>query len=191
MRFIILLFCFVSSAFPQQGLTNDRCDDDNENLACCFINAPSRLTSIISIAGRNEPGDRLQINARLVKADGKTPFSGVTVYAYHTDTRGIYPKKGNEAGIHKWHGYLHAWGVSDANGAFEIRSIRPAQYPSRDFAAHIHLVVKEPGGAVYYINDIQFADDPLVKDDSAEGVVALSKNSAGGWIGSVVLKMKR
>jgi protocatechuate 3,4-dioxygenase beta subunit len=191
MRSIILLLCIVSSAYPQQGLTNDRCDDDNENLACCFINAPSRLTSVLSIAGRNEPGDRLKISGRLVKADGSAPFPGVTIYAYHTDTRGIYPKKGDETGIHKWHGYLHAWGVSDANGAFEIRSIRPAQYPSRDIAAHIHLVVKEPKGAVYYINEIQFADDPLVTDRSAEGVVALTKDRDGVWNGSVELRLKK
>lgn len=190
MRHALLLFLLATLA-QSQTVTNDQCDDDNENVACCFINAPKNLSHIISIAGTNEAGERLHIRGVLRKADGTTSAPGVVIYAYHTNVRGIYPKNGTEVGIHTWHGYLHAWGKTNERGEFEIRSIRPAQYPSRTTPAHIHLVVKKPGGAMYYINDIQFKDDALVRDKSEEGVITITKNDAGVWKGAVAFRLRK
>lgn len=177
---MVLFFSFVSS----QTLTNDICDDDNENVACCFVNMPNQLSHIISIADKNEPGERLHINGFVMKSDGKTPYANVLLYAYHTNEKGIYPKNGTETGIHKWHGYLHSWGKTNTLGEFEIRSIRPAQYPSRTIPAHIHMGVKQPNGKMAYINDILFDDDPLVKDKNEDGVISLKKNKSGVWEGT-------
>lgn len=185
----LVLFFFVRSS--SQTPTNEQCDDDNENLACCFVNMPERLTHIISIAHNNEPGERLRITGRLTKRDGSTPYAGVVLYAYHTNNRGIYPKKGNEVGIHKWHGYLHGWGKTNERGEYEILSIRPAMYPSNNAPAHIHLVIKEPNGAMTYVNDFVFKDDPNVTGSyrsrlyyrGDDGVVDVKKNAGGVWIG--------
>lgn len=190
MKTFVLLFVLSAAVWPQTP-TNDECDDDNENVSCCFINAPKQLSHIISIADRTEPGERLHLTGIARKADGRTPVSGLVIYAYHTNTNGIYPKKGNEVGIHTWHGYLHSWGKTNERGEFEIRSIRPAQYPSNNTPAHIHLVVKEPGGAMYYVKDIMFSDDPLVRDTREEGVVEIKKSAAGIWKGAVAVRLRR
>lgn len=190
MRYCIL-FLLCGTLVHSQGVTNDQCDDDNENVACCFINAPARLSHIISIADKNEDGERLQIRGVLLRRDGKTSAPGVVIYAYHTNRRGIYPKNGSEVGIHTWHGYLHAWGKTNERGEFEIRSIRPAQYPSNTTPAHIHLVVKEPDGAMYYINDIMFADDPLVRNKRDEGIVTVKRDADGIWKGAASIRLRR
>ncbi len=181
---ILILSFLISGAAASQTLTNDRCDDDNENLACCFLNAPPSLSHIITIAGPSEPGERLIISGIVKERTASRPAPGVTIYAYHTDQNGIYPKRGDEKGIHVWHGYLHAWGKTNGRGEFEIRTIRPARYPSGNAPAHIHLVVKERGGEIYYVNDILFHDDPLVKDKQEEGVISVRKNGEGIWEGS-------
>lgn len=190
MRLCILSTVFVV-VLSAQPLTNDRCADDNEHLPCCFLNAPKHPSSIIAIAGNDEPGERLIVNGRVVLADGKTPATGVTLYAYHTNRSGIYPKRGNEKGIHVWHGYLHGWGRTGKDGVFEIRTIRPAQYPTNDTPAHIHIVVKEPSGRIYYTDDIMFADDPLVKRTDEPGVIRVAKNSSGVWAGERIIRLKR
>jgi protocatechuate 3,4-dioxygenase beta subunit len=191
MRMMLLVFAFAVP-LRAQPLTNDICDDDNENLACCFLNMPKQLSHMLAIAGKDEPGERLSITGRLTRSEENTPYPGVLMYAYHTNKRGVYPKSGTEVGIHKWHGYLHAWGKTNERGEYEIRSIRPAMYPSNSAPAHIHLVIKEPNGKMTYVNDFIFKDDPLVtaaylsrlyyRGDN--GVVDLKKNEGGVWIGT-------
>lgn len=182
-RFIFLTLVFAWRA-GSQPLTNERCDDDNEELSCCFLNAPSELSHVITIAGPSEPGERLKVNGVVKERASGRIAPGVTIYAYHTDENGIYPKRGDEKGIHVWHGYLHAWGKTNNRGEFEIRTIRPARYPSGNAPAHIHLVVKEPGGRIYYVNDILFHDDPLVKNKREEGVISVMRNEQGVWVGN-------
>ncbi len=188
MKFSALMLLAATLSFSQT-LTNERCAEDNENVVCCFLNTPSMLSHLIVIADRNEPGERLHIKGTVL-SNKRKPYPGVVVYAYHTNAKGIYPKRGDEQGIHKWHGYLHSWGRTNAEGSFEIISIRPAQYPSNSTPAHIHLVVKEPDGKIYYVNDILFADDPLVKNKKEDGVISVRKNDAGVWIGSRTIVLR-
>jgi hypothetical protein len=86
--------------------------------------------------------------------DGQ-PAARVIVYAYHTDREGLYPPAGNR------HGRLRGWVRTDARGQFRLDTIRPGAYPSRQIAEHVHLHVIEPGVGTYYIDDLEFEDDPL------------------------------
>jgi len=87
------------------------------------------------------------------------------LYAYHTDSKGIYSKKGDEKGVRKWHGYHHGWCKSDKNGNYRIETIRPGSYPGGTNPAHIHSAVKVPDNNIpFHINDFMFKDDPLLKD---------------------------
>ncbi|MCB0527055.1 MAG: heme-binding domain-containing protein [Saprospiraceae bacterium] len=177
----------------------DPCGESDEDPDCCFAGMPDSVGSDMYIASKDEPGDRLRINGRVFKADGKTPYPGVLIYAYHTDAAGIYPKKGNETGIRKWHGYLHGWCRTDADGRYSINSIRPGLYPNRRTPAHIHLVVKKPDGSQpFYITDIVFADDKLVdgaykarenRMPGGSGIINVQK-SAEGWKGKRIISLK-
>jgi protocatechuate 3,4-dioxygenase beta subunit len=181
------------------AVSPDTCDD-NENVRCCFVGMPDNLTSELKIAGEDELGERLFIRGRLFKADGKTPYPNVIVYSYHTNSKGIYPKKGDETGIRRWHGQLHGWCRTDSAGWFSIHTIRPASYPNSRAAAHIHHVVQEPNGSEpYYINDTVFEDDKFVDEKyranekrwgGSSGITKVQKQSDGTWEGKRFITLK-
>lgn len=163
----------------------DTCDNPDADPGCAFVNVPSQLTHVMRIVDRSEKGEPLVIAGQLKSTDGK-PMANVMLYAYQTDITGEYTKKGDEKGIQRFHGRLHGWCRTNANGEYEIRTIRPASYPGGRAAAHIHVIVKtSPGARAYYINDIVFSDDPIVNDryksyernSGGSGIVTLQKKN--------------
>jgi protocatechuate 3,4-dioxygenase beta subunit len=117
---------------------------------------PAHLSWQASLAPAGEPGEALVVSGTVFAADGKTPASGVVVYAYQTDARGLYTNDGRP-GIPR----LHGWMRTDARGRYEFRTIRPASYPGQTVAAHIHMSVEEDGRE-QTIDDIHFEGDPLL-----------------------------
>lgn len=170
-----------------ERLSDGDCDDNDGPVRCCFEGMPAQLTPVMTIATDEEPGERLVITGRILKADGRTPAPNVALYAYHTDVHGKYAKKGDETGIRRWHGRLHGWCRTDAEGRYEIHSIRPAQYPGNEIAAHIHAAAWPPELVEpVYIDDFMFADDPLVKKVPpryASGILTVQKDENGVWRG--------
>lgn len=119
-----------------------------------FDGQPAALTSHARIAPAGEPGAPMVIEGSVATAQG-TAASGIVVYAYHTDESGLYPPGPNR------HGRLRGWAVTDAQGRYRFDTIRPGAYPSRDVAQHVHMHVIEPGLGTYYIDNLEFEDDPL------------------------------
>ena len=109
------------------------------------------------IAPAGEPGIPMVVAGRLVQRDGRSPAAGIIVFAYHTDATGIYDVRSN--GPHSWR--LKGWALTNGDGRFEFKTIRPAPYPSRRDAAHIHVNVEGPG-LPRRSTGILFDDDPLV-----------------------------
>src|SRR5688572_14218900 len=182
----------------QQKLADSDCDHPDAPVGCRFVHMPATLTSVMKINYEGVPGTPMFIKGVLYKSDGKTPWPGVILYGYHTDSKGYYSKRGNEKGIQKVQGQLHGWCKSDSHGRYEIQSIRPAPYPGNQNPAHIHLVVQLPEtGKMFYINDIVFDDDPIVKrmqesnpnHSHIAGVMTLKKQD-GVWRGNhdIILK---
>ena len=134
---------------------------------CGAGEAPADVSWRTTIAGKDEPGERLVVRGTVYRPDGKTPAPGVILYAYHTNAKGVYPKKGTETGNARRHGYLRGWMKTDSAGRYEFRTIRPAAYPGGDNPEHIHVTVKEPGKAEYWIDEFHFADDPLLTPSAA------------------------
>lgn len=125
---------------------------------------PARVGSIARIAPEGEPGTPLVINGRLYQADGRTPAPGVTVFAYHTDARGLYDVP--SAGPHSWR--LKGWAVTDAEGRFTFHTIRPASYPNASVAQHVHLYLEGPSVSRRAASAIEFDDDPKVEPRQRE-----------------------
>ena len=119
---------------------------------------PAHVGSVARIAPENEPGTPLVINGRVYQTDGRTPAAGITVFAYQTDRHGVYDEPGR--GAHSWR--LKGWAVTDAEGRFEFRTIRPASYPNAAVPQHVHLHLEGPSLPRRWTSELHFADDPKV-----------------------------
>jgi protocatechuate 3,4-dioxygenase beta subunit len=115
-------------------------------------------SSVLVIAGPDEPGARMVVTGRMLTRDGR-PAPGERVGVYHTDASGQYgthPTRRSYPPARD--ARLSGWLVTDAAGRFEIRTIRPGLYPGGGTPAHIHFIV---GGSGNY--EIRFDDDPVLR----------------------------
>lgn len=133
---------------PIVGLPCEGCES-------VFVGMPAQLPARTRLAPAGEAGTPMVVSGLAIDPQGR-PRAGIIVYAYQTDSKGIYPK--SPLGVR--HGALRAWVKTDAAGRYTFETIRPASYPSTDIPQHIHLHVIEPGCSTYYIDDILFSDDP-------------------------------
>lgn len=130
---------------------------------CGTFEVPEDVSWRTIIPSKEEPGDKLIISGTVYFPDGKTPAKDVIVYVHHTNNKGVYPKRGNEKGNGKYHGYLRGWMKTDSNGRYEFETIRPAPYHSHDGEpAHIHYTIEGPGYPEYWLTGLWFSDDPRV-----------------------------
>lgn len=138
-----------------------------------------KLPNSIVLPDFREVGPKIEISGIVYQRDGMTPAKDVVLYVYHTDQKGVYPTKGNEKGWEKRHGYIRGWVKTDKNGFYQFKTLRPAPYPGRNAAEHIHVTVKEPDKNEYYIDEYLFSDDPLLpktrnsKPRGGDGVITL------------------
>lgn len=123
-----------------------------EGCSNVFVGLPADLSSTARIAEEDESGEPMRIEGTVRDTAGSA-VSGIIVYAYHTDDRGIYPDGETR------HGRLRAWARTDSQGRYRFETIRPAGYPNVRVPAHVHMHVIEPDRCTYYIDDIHFADD--------------------------------
>src|SRR5262245_45239261 len=94
---------------------------------------PARVTSVERIGSPSEPGTPMAVHGTVLDTSGR-PAANVEVFAYQTDNTGLYAPEGASD---PWR--LKGWAVTDAQGRFTFRTIRPAPYPNRPIPAHIHF----------------------------------------------------
>ncbi len=121
-----------------------------------------QLNELDTLPDFSDPGPKIEVSGTIYQRDGKTAAANVILYIYHTDQQGLYPKKGNEKGQAKQHGYLRGWIKTNAAGQYKFYTLVPASYPNSNNPKHIHPVIKEPGKTAYWIDEFVFDDDPLL-----------------------------
>ena len=92
---VLLVFGFSCQSKPEQGSSWGGTSE-----------APNDVSWSTRIASAEELGERLVVVGTVYLEDGLTPAPGVLIYAYHTNAQGKYPKRGDEAGNGRLHGYL-------------------------------------------------------------------------------------
>lgn len=115
------------------------------------------MLAVATMAGPSEPGTRLVVSGTVYDKTGTKPVPGITVYAYHTDARGLYNER-RENGNPR----LKAYVKTDAQGRFELRTIRPGSYPGGGNPAHIHFELWGAGHPKQWVDSLHFSDDPYV-----------------------------
>lgn len=187
---VLLLVASVAAAaqFPKtEPILGGPC----EGCEAVFQGCPAQLEAETRIAPADEPGEPLRIEGLVHHADG-APAPGIIVYAYHTNSSGIYPRDESLKGTAAYrHGTLRGWAQADAEGRYRFDTIRPGGYPGSTLPVHIHMHVIEPGRGTYYIDDIVFTDDPRLTDDvrqrydhgrGGSGIVTPNRLGDGIWV---------
>ena len=96
--------------------------------------------SAITIAGVEEPGERLHISGRVRDREGQAR-AGVEVRVYHTDDAGYYSRGGMEESQARLCGVFG----SDADGSYAVDTIVPGPYATGGPAPHVHFDVRGGG----------------------------------------------
>jgi protocatechuate 3,4-dioxygenase beta subunit len=144
----------------------------------------------VQLTGKDEPGERLLLQGTVFKPDGRTPAPNVIVYIHQTNAAGRYAGGSNDSKLSRRHGRLRGWLRTGPDGRYEVRTIKPGQYPDRPDPAHIHLTVLEQGKDPYRIDDVVFEGSPGVDEEyrreaekrGGPGVARLRRAPNGGWL---------
>ena len=183
---VVMVALAENGGRPHEPVVGGPC----EGCEAVFQGMPEAIPSRARIAPVGEPGEPMRIEGVVYDPDER-PTAGVIVYAYHTDHRGVYPRDERFAGqAAARHGRLRAWATSDENGRYVFDTIRPAGYPGTTVPAHVHMHVIEPGCCTYWIDEINFSDDPRLGDAErgqggrrgGSGLVTPVRDADGVWV---------
>lgn len=172
MKNIICLLIIAAVFYGNPGITQESViGAPCEGCDWAFVDMPEEIPSYTRIASDVEEGEPLSIEGTVYSPAGK-PAPGIIVYAYHTNSKGIYP------GAKVLHGRLRGWAMTDRHGRYRFDTIRPGPYPRRNTPQHIHMHIIEPGKGTYYIDNITFTDDPLLTPKN-ENQIMESRGGSG------------
>ena len=129
--------------------------------------AAAATPSVLQLAPPGEPGTPLVVHGLLRDAHHR-PLAGAELHVYQTDATGSYTR--NRA-MDEPHARLSGRVRTDAAGAFELLTVRPAGYAhtvrvgdrDRHIPAHIHLDITARGHRERRLQ-VVFADDTLLVD---------------------------
>lgn len=121
----------------------------------------------ITIVSPDEPGKRVTIKGKVVDQEGRLQ-SDRLVYFYHTMHNGHYMRNPDDRRRQDEHARLFGFVRTDAGGAFEILTIKPAGYPGEKFPSHIHVVIHDESGKAGFSTEFQFDDDPRLTREMRE-----------------------
>ncbi|MCA9742882.1 MAG: intradiol ring-cleavage dioxygenase [Deferribacteres bacterium] len=160
--FTVLLFGVFLQAGQAQEWKNRQLVGACDGCEAVFEYGGRGLAAVDTLPDFKDPGPKLKLTGTIYKPDGKTPAADVILYIYHTDQTGVYPTRGDEQGWARRHGYLRGWIKTGNDGKYAFYTLKPASYPNRSIAAHVHPILLEPDGKYYWLGSYLFDDDPLL-----------------------------
>ena len=137
--------------------------------------APASTTSRTRIVQLGEPGEPLAVAGQVFAPDGKTPVSGVTVYAYNTDAQGYYGANHSE-----YPPRIYGWMKTGDEGRFELLTIHPGRYPGMRVPAHVHFSLWGAGYPPQWVDELRFEGDSyltpeMIAEDRTRGEFGTSQ----------------
>lgn len=155
--------------------------ETSQNLLGPFwrMNAP-QVAGGGSILRSDTSGPALFVNARIVDREGR-PVAGAEIDVWHASPAGQYENQDEAQADFNLRGRL----VTDADGRFRFRTVRPAGYPiptdgivgkllaaqgrHANRPAHLHVLAFKPGFKTL-ISQVYADDDPGLESDPQFGV---------------------
>lgn len=128
------------------------------------ISVPADVSWQTILSDERDKGEPIEISGTVFKTDGKTPAPNTLIYLYHTDFAGYY---GRTPDVHR-HGKYRGWMLTDDQGRYSFRTIKPAPYPENRFAAHIHMTLTTASMREDWVDSILFEGDRLISTRERE-----------------------
>lgn len=124
--------------------------------------------SAVTVAGPDEPGDRLLVTGRVLDRDGTSALPGVRVRVFQTDDAGWYSDGGMDESAARLCGVFE----TDAEGAYRVNTILPGAYATGDGPEpHLHFDLDFPDGRTGFVTvavpDVVDGGDPGAGDARA------------------------
>lgn len=144
----------LEPAFARNGL-RDRPDFRDAIHEGAQVQRVTRLT----LAPDDEPGEWIEIEGRTVDAAGR-PVPGAVVRLFVTDAEGRYHPTIPGERVPRLFGTL----VTDEQGHFGFRTVRPGPYPGTRNARHVHVAASRGALRLAVPHYAVFDDDPLLAE---------------------------
>jgi len=188
---------------------------DAASVAC--ILTPEQTEGPYYIAGeklrRNitdgHPGAALLLRTSVVDASTCRPIKNAAVDIWHADAAGVYSGFGSGASSRT---FMRGIQRTNAKGVAEFRTVYPGWYQGR--TVHIHVKVHVGGNVVHtgqvYFNDsltdkvyrqapyssrpnrdVRNTQDMIYRNGGARSLVKVRKSSAGVYIGTITMGVRR
>ncbi len=125
---------------------------------CGAIDVPDNVSWKTALSKKSDKDEPMIISGTVFQPDGKTPAPNILIYFYHTDSDGFYGRGNGEIR----HGHFRGWMLTGAKGRYEFSSIKPAPYPNRTEAAHIHMTLTGKNFKEDSIDSILFEGDKFI-----------------------------
>lgn len=182
MKKIYLLIFVLCACFCACVQTNNASQPASAQVISATIKDTVEISSKLNLVADSEPGERMIIAGTVYLPDGKTPAKDAVLSLWQTDAKGYYIPAGGGAG--ELHPRIHGRLKTGADGKYEIRTIRPGQYPSHTTPAHIHGHISAPNFPEYAIIYYFEGDDLITDKNRAE------LNSRRGGTPSIITVVK-
>ena len=115
--------------------------------------------SRLALVGEEEPGEWIEVDGRTVDAAGE-PVAWAVVRLFATDAEGRYHPVIEGERVPRIFGTV----VSDEDGRFSFRTVRPGPYPGTRNARHVHVAVRAGERRLAAPGYVVFDDDPLLRE---------------------------
>lgn len=164
--------------------------DHPEFRAAVHEAATGHRVSNLTLVPDHEPGEWIEVVGRVVGADGNA-VAGAIVRVFATGADGRYHPTVEGDRVPRIFGTL----VSDRDGRFSFRTVRPGPYPGTRDARHIHVAARAgalrlacPGYAVF--DDDPLLSEPQNEEQRGEAVRIAMRDADGRARGTLTLPMR-